>query len=478
MKKNTMIISYFLVMILLSSPILSGTVFAQTEKDPELMFNQAKEHFINGEYKQAIKIFDDILEISPNNISTLKMKGIVQSNLEQHDKSLKQFFKVLQFRSNDVISLTGMGVGFGYLGEYQEAIAYFDKALKEKPDSVVIKNYKEFVEKVIIKYPYIPTEKPKGLEKVYVTTIPEWVKPIAKWWSEGNIDDSEFISALLYLIENKTIQIPPVEIQSNSEDKIPEWVKNNAREWAYDKIDDNAFVSGIQHMIEYGLITVNVQNITQSQEELDYELYLFGKYLRDISNNIFKETRYIEYPNPSQDVIKKFLRDYVKWNFEEQAKTAAEIFPYPTYEIIDEVVIINYKVFINNQPAGLPLDHVYTLESSFLFWEEQEFDTDNEKAKVKFEITNLRHEANIWVTWIVRNIGEGVLGHAHLGKGIVEVTLGDYNCDGSFQLYDVKSVETIMTHELGHSVGLQHVTDQNNIMYASYTPSYAYCLLS
>ena len=478
MKKNTMIISYFLVIILLSSPILNGTVFAQTEKDPELMFNQAKEHFVNGEYKQAIKIFDDILEISPNNISTLKMKGIVLSNLEQHDKSLKQFFKVLQFRSNDVISLTGMGVGFGYLGEYQEAIAYFDKALKEKPDSVVIKNYKEFIEKVIIKYPYIPTEKPKGLEKVYVMTIPEWVKPIAKWWSEGNIDDSEFISALLYLIENKIIQIPPVEIQSDSEDKIPEWVKTNAREWAYDKIDDNTFVSGIQHMIEYGLITVNVQNITQSQEELDYELYLFGKYLRDISNNIVKETRYIEYPNPSQDVIKKFLRDYIKWNFEEQAKLAAETFPRPTYEIIDEVVIVYYKVFINDQPPRLPLDHVYTLKSSFLFWEEQEFDTNNEKAKVKFEITNLRHEANVWVTWIVRNIGEGVLGHAHLGKGIVEVTLGDYNCDASFQLYDVKSVETIMTHELGHSVGLQHVTDQNNIMYASYTPSYAYCLLS
>ena len=44
---------------------------------------------------------------------------------------------------------------------------------------------------------------------------------------------------------------------------------------------------------------------------------------------------------------------------------------------------------------------------------------------------------NVWVTWVVRDIGEGVLGHAHLGKGVVEVTLGDYNCDGSFQLYDV-----------------------------------------
>ena len=478
MKKDTMIILYFLVLILFSSFILTGTVFAQTEKDAELMFNQANEYFVIGEYKQSITIYDDILEIAPNNISTLKMKGIAQSNLEQHDKSLKQFFKVLQYSSDDVISLTGMGVGFGYLGEYQEAIVYFDKALKENPDSIVIKNYKEFIEKVILKYPYTATEKPKGLEKVYVTIIPEWVKPIAKWWSEGNIDDSEFSSALLYLIENKTIQIPPVEIQSISEDKIPEWVKNNAEGWADDQIDDSAFVSGIQHMIEYGVITVNIQDTVQSQEELDHEFYLFGKYLRDISKNISKETRYIEYPNPSQDVIKKFLRDYIKWNFEEQVKNAAEIFPDPTYETIDEVVIIYYKVFINDQPPGLPLDHVSTLKNSFSFWEEQEFDTDIQKAEVKFEITNLKHEANVWVTWIIRNIGEGVLGHAHLGKGVVEVTLGDYNCDGSFQLYDVKSVETIMTHELGHSIGLQHVTDQNNIMYTSFTPSYAYCLLN
>jgi tetratricopeptide (TPR) repeat protein len=477
MKKDTMIIQYLLVMILLSSSILTGTVFAQTEEDAELMFNQANEHFINGEYKEAITIYDDILEIVPNNISTLKMKGIVQSNLEEHDKSLKQFFKVLQYKPNDVTSLTGMGVGFGNLGEYQEAVVYFDKALKEKPNSTVIKNYKEFVEKVISKYPYIPTEKPEGLEKVYPTTIPEWIKPLVKWWSEGNIGDSEFVSALLYLIENKIIQIPPVEIQSISENKIPEWVKDIAVLWADEKIDDAAFVSGIQYLIENRLIAVNVQDITPSQEQLDNEFYFFEKYLRDISKNISKETRYIEYPNPSQDVIKKFLRDYVKWNFEEEVKKASEKFPDPTYEIVDETVIISYKVFINEQPTGLPLDHVSTLENSFVFWEEQELNTNNQKAKMKFEVTNSKYEANVWITWVVRNIGEGVLGHAHIGKGVVEVTLGDYNCDGSFQLYDVKSVEAIMTHELGHSIGLKHVTEQNNVMYPSYTPSYAYCLL-
>ena len=105
MKNSMRSISYFLVIVLLSSSIVSGTASAQIEKDAELMFNQANEHFVNGEYKEAITIYDEILEISPNNISTLKMKGIVQSNLEDHSRSLKQFFKVLQHRPNDVFSL-------------------------------------------------------------------------------------------------------------------------------------------------------------------------------------------------------------------------------------------------------------------------------------------------------------------------------------------------------------------------------------
>jgi len=478
-KKSMMRIFCILFVILTSLTITSESVFAQTAKDPEIMFNLAKEYFVNGEYKQAITVYDEILEIAPNNISTLKMKGIAQSNLDEHPSSLKQFFKVLQHKPNDIISLTGMGVGFGNLGEYQESIAYFEKASIEKPDSIVINNYKDFINSVISKYPYTPTEKPEQTKSVQTISIPEWVRPIAKWWSEGNIEDSEFNSALAYLIENKIIQIPPVDTLSQSNEKIPEWVKTNAGWWADKQLEDKEFVSGIQYLIKEGIIQIKIENqVEQSQEELDHEFYLFEKYLRDISSNISKEKRYIEYPNPSQDVIKKFLRDYIKWNFEEEVKKASSKFPDPTYEINDGVYTINYKVFINDQPTGLPLNHVSTLEDSFSFWEKQELTTNDQSAKIKFTITNLKHEANVWVTWVVRDIGDGVLGHAHIGKGVVEVTLGDYNCDGSFQLYDVNSVETIMTHELGHSIGLKHVSEKSNIMYPSLTPSYAYCLLS
>ena len=476
MKKG--IIFFFIGITLFSTNVVSENAFAQVE-NPEEMFNLAMMHFGKGEYKEAITIYDEILEMAPNNISTLKMKGIAQSNLDYHEKSLMQFFKILQHKPNDIISLTGMGVGFGNLGEYQESLKYFEKAIQEKPDSTVIKNYKEFVEKVISKYPYTPTIKPDGLEKQEITTIPQWVKPIAKWWSEGNVEDEEFTSALLFLINNKIIQIPIVEFDGISDEKIPQWVKNNAGWWASGEIDDDAFVSGIQFMIKTGIITVKIdETVQKSQEDLEHESYLFERYLKNISNNISKEKRYIEFPNPSQDVIKKFLRDYVKWNFESEVKKASKSFPDPTYEKIDGVYIIYYKVFINEQPTGLPLDHVSTLRNSFEFWESQELTTNNQKAKMKFEVTTQKHEANVWVTWVVRDIGEGVLGHAHLGKGVVEVTLGDYNCDGSFQLYDVNSVETIMTHELGHSIGLKHVSESDSIMYPSFSPNYAYCLLS
>ena len=472
------IVFYFFAIILFSSTIIFENSFAQT-KSAESMFNLAKIHFVNGEYKEAIIMYDEILENFPDNISTLKMKGIAQSNLNYHEKSLEQFFKILQYNPNDVVALAGMGVGFGNLGEYEEAAKYFEEASKEKPNSIVIKNYKEFIGKVISKYPYNPTDKPKGLEKEEITSIPQWIKPIAKWWADGDVNDNEFASAIAYLINKKIIQIPQIETQETSEGKIPEWVKNNANWWADGQIDDDAFVSGIQYMIESNIIIVNSEEpIQRTQEELDNEFYLFERYLKSISNNISKEKRYIEYPNPSQDVIKKFLRDYIKWNFENEVKKASDNFPDPSFEIIDDTYVINYKVFINEQPTGLPLDHVSTLTNSFDFWEKQELSTNNEKAKMKFEITSKKYEANVWVTWVIRDIGEGVLGHAHLGKGVVEVTLGDYNCDGSFQLYDVKSVEEIMTHELGHSIGLHHVEEQDNIMYPSLSPSYAYCLLS
>ena len=40
------------------------------------------------------------------------------------------------------------------------------------------------------------------------SSIPEWIKNNAKWWSEGSISEADYIKSLEYLITNGIINIP------------------------------------------------------------------------------------------------------------------------------------------------------------------------------------------------------------------------------------------------------------------------------
>jgi len=44
------------------------------------------------------------------------------------------------------------------------------------------------------------------------SAIPDWVKNNAKWWSEGQIGESDYISSLQYLISQGIIKIPITEV--------------------------------------------------------------------------------------------------------------------------------------------------------------------------------------------------------------------------------------------------------------------------
>ena len=44
------------------------------------------------------------------------------------------------------------------------------------------------------------------------SSIPDWVKNNAKWWSEGQIGETDYVSSLQYLINQGIIQIPITEV--------------------------------------------------------------------------------------------------------------------------------------------------------------------------------------------------------------------------------------------------------------------------
>tara|TARA_B110000014_G_C20116620_1_gene589949 strand:+ start:1331 stop:2836 length:1506 start_codon:yes stop_codon:yes gene_type:complete len=471
-----------MICVLFLSPSMNVS-FAQEDNNATNLNKKANEHFMRGEYNQAIDVYDKILDITPTDKKILLMKGTALSNLERHKASILEFYKVNQQDPESITALIGLGVGFGNFGEYKQAMEYFERAYEISPENHIVKNYHEFAMKTIEKYPYNEVKKPEIFTMNIPQTVPPWIKNTAGWWVDGQIPDGEFMKSLQFLVENKIISVETSSKTQSTLQTIPEWIKNTAGWWATNKIPDGEFLKGIKFLIDNGLLVIDLHESEELKEEKqeveDRNKWEFSRYLDKIEQTVNKDKRYIEYPNPSNDVIKKFLRDYVKWNYDQQIEIGNKNFPNPEYLLIDDTYHLEYKIYVNEQPLGLPLDHVSTLVNSFKMWEEMEFEAnDGKKVKMNFVTTKTKVDANLWVTWVVRDLGQGVLGHANLGKGVVEVALGGYGCDGNFQLYHVDTVQYIMTHELGHGIGLKHSNDQNSIMFPTMkNTQYAYCML-
>ena len=89
------------------------------------------------------------------------------------------------------------------------------------------------------------------------TVIPAWVKNNAKWWSQGQIGDDQFVQGIQYMMQQGIIQIPTTKAGSaTGTQQIPAWIKNNAGWWSSGQISDVQFVQGLQYMITYGIITL------------------------------------------------------------------------------------------------------------------------------------------------------------------------------------------------------------------------------
>ena len=87
--------------------------------------------------------------------------------------------------------------------------------------------------------------------------IPTWIKNNAKWWSQGQLGDSDFEKGIQYLIDQKIINIPSQSSTASGAQQIPAWVKNTAGMWASGTITDNDFLRGIEYLVQIGIIQIH-----------------------------------------------------------------------------------------------------------------------------------------------------------------------------------------------------------------------------
>ena len=108
----------------------------------------------------------------------------------------------------------------------------------------------------IIESPITTYEEPQ-IEELKSQTIPIWIKNNAAWWSDQQISDSDFIAGIEYLIKNEIINVPGIEVGTNSmTTEIPEWIQNNAGWWADSLITDEDFTEAMQWLVANGVIQI------------------------------------------------------------------------------------------------------------------------------------------------------------------------------------------------------------------------------
>ena len=88
------------------------------------------------------------------------------------------------------------------------------------------------------------------------TTIPDWIKNLGRFWCDDLIKDSEFVSALQYLIKENVIILNEKITVSGSSYYLPTWIKDNSCLWADNKISDSDFLAGLGYLINLGTIRV------------------------------------------------------------------------------------------------------------------------------------------------------------------------------------------------------------------------------
>lgn len=114
--------------------------------------------------------------------------------------------------------------------------------------------------------PFVPASLPFDIDTKIITpepskvsdltVIPAWVKNNAKFWSQDQITDKDFVSGIQFLIKQGIIKIPSTTQGESTSKQIPPWVKNNAKWWSEGTIEDKDFINGIQFLVSQGLIRV------------------------------------------------------------------------------------------------------------------------------------------------------------------------------------------------------------------------------
>ena len=91
--------------------------------------------------------------------------------------------------------------------------------------------------------------------------IPGWVKTVAGFWVDGEIDDDGFVRAVGFLVRDGVIVItgdPGGADPDASGAAVPDWIRTSAGYWVSGDVSDEEFAAGIKWLVDSSIMPVDV----------------------------------------------------------------------------------------------------------------------------------------------------------------------------------------------------------------------------
>ena len=131
MKTNTfggIFLMLSIPLVLLTCNTFAEDIIDELHKESAILVSQER-------YDDALKVFDQILEIDPDNVKALNHKGATLVKMEEFENSLKYFDKALELQPNNTKILKNKAIALTDLMEYEYAISIYETVLEINPNN-------------------------------------------------------------------------------------------------------------------------------------------------------------------------------------------------------------------------------------------------------------------------------------------------------------------------------------------------------
>lgn len=101
------------------------------------IFDSAITEFNLGNFKKALALFDQVLQLEPFHITALIKKGNILGKFAKYSDAIACYDMALGVEPKNPLALINKGLALHYLQKYPEAIACYDVILQDKPNSAL-----------------------------------------------------------------------------------------------------------------------------------------------------------------------------------------------------------------------------------------------------------------------------------------------------------------------------------------------------